>query len=301
MEDIELTSIPEKVTFSCELSQELLITETPDWYKNDKPIRKSDKYEIKSKGTKHELIIHDVDGKSLGNYKCSYKNEETTGELIINTPPTCKLPKKYESGIILKVGQAFVIEIPFQGCPQPSVKWHLNEKPITDVTRITVDTIFNMTSLSLSKAKKSDTGNFTLILENKHGKISINVKVKVIDRPDPIRNPVVKDMNATQVFIGWNQPEFDGGSEITGYVIEKREGYKKMWQKAGTTKNLEFLIDRLVEGNSYSVRIFAENEVGLSEEVELPSVIVPKSQFCKFLTYFFVLEKNSLVLIYKLC
>ena len=45
---------------------------------------------------------------------------------------------------------------------------------------MTHETIYNMTALTVSRAERGDTGSYTVVIENPHGKVSATVKVQVI-------------------------------------------------------------------------------------------------------------------------
>ena len=32
----------------------------------------------------------------------------------------------------------------------------------------------------------------------------------------------------------WSEPQYDGGSEITSYIVEEREAIKRSWNRSGT-------------------------------------------------------------------
>ena len=74
------------------------------------------------------------------------------------------------------------IEIPFSGAPQPAVSWSYNGGRLPDVNRTTTEHINNFTSLTISRARLSDAGKYSLALENKHGKATFDIKVKVLGK-----------------------------------------------------------------------------------------------------------------------
>ena len=86
------------------------------------------------------------------------------------------------------------------------------------------------------------------------------------DVPGPPRN--VKASNATNSSceLAWDVPETDGGSPITGYIVEKREIGGNRWTKVNrqAVKQLKMTINDLFEGDTYEFRVFAENQAGLS-------------------------------------
>lgn len=207
-------------------------------------------------------------------------------------PPEIMLDERYKDGILMHAGKTAIVEVPFKSSPQPKVKWHYNNSMLPDSKRTTEETIFGMTALTLSKVKRSDAGNYTLSLENKFGKANISIKVKIIDKPGPPEDVRVKDTTANSANLKWSTPHNEGGSEVIGYVIEKRENNRRAWQNVGNTDERELSVDKLIEGNQYHFRLAAQNVVGVGEYAELGQVVVCKSQYCKFCFYMFFLNKS---------
>ena len=63
----------------------------------------------------------------------------------------------------------------------------------------------------------------------------------------------------------WQVPNWDGGSAITNYVIEKQELPMTSWTRVGHTRFNLMPITDLTPGNEYKFRVFAENVYGRSE------------------------------------
>lgn len=61
------------------------------------------------------------------------------------------------------------------------------------------------------------------------------------DRPLPPRNIVLSDIKADSCYLTWDAPEDNGGSEITNYIVERRDASKKKSDFEVLTINL---IDR---------------------------------------------------------
>lgn len=88
----------------------------------------------------------------------------------------------FKDKIILKAGSSTAIEIPFVGCPQPSATWQFKGGKLPDPKRFKVDTIANMTSMTLAKAVRSDSGKYTINLQNEFGKANVTIEVVVLGR-----------------------------------------------------------------------------------------------------------------------
>ena len=76
------------------------------------------------------------------------------------------------------------------------------------------------------------------------------------DPPGPPGKPALKDWDWDHFELKWAEPRHDGGSKITGYIIEKRSANDDLWLKCGEVKpKLEFGIASDVElGKSYVFR-----------------------------------------------
>lgn len=55
---------------------------------------------------------------------------------------------------------------------------------------------------------------------------SLQLYCNFLDTPGQPGVPEIKDYDRDFVELQWTRPQEDGGSPITGYVIEKREKYK---------------------------------------------------------------------------
>uniref|UniRef100_A0A4W5MMJ7 Immunoglobulin like and fibronectin type III domain containing 1, tandem duplicate 2 n=1 Tax=Hucho hucho TaxID=62062 RepID=A0A4W5MMJ7_9TELE len=88
----------------------------------------------------------------------------------------------------------------------------------------------------------------------------------MFDPPGPPGQPTCSDITENAVTIEWTLPEFDGGSPVSGYVVERREMTGK-WIRVNKTPvlDLRYRASGLFENNSYEFRIFAENVAGVSE------------------------------------
>lgn len=80
LENKKATKIPDTITFECEISDASAAVE---WLKEDRPLKKGDKYDFISDRTVRKLVINDVDGKDAGNYSVIFKNKTSKGTLTV--------------------------------------------------------------------------------------------------------------------------------------------------------------------------------------------------------------------------
>lgn len=91
------------------------------------------------------------------------------------------------------------------------------------------------------------------------------------DPPGPPKDLHHVDVDKTEVSLVWNKPDRDGGSPITGYLVEYQEEGAQDWIKFKTVKNLECVVTGLQQGKTYRFRVKAENIIGLG----LPDTTIP--------------------------
>lgn len=84
-------------------------------------------------------------------------------------------------------------------------------------------------------------------------------------------------MTTDSVALEWNAPFDDGGIRITSYVIEYKDLDAMYWQRAATvdgyTRNAT--VRGLRESQDYLFRVFAVNELGESEPLEIDMAMKP--------------------------
>lgn len=84
--------------------------------------------------------------------------------------------------------------------------------------------------------------------------------------PSEPKNARITKVNKDCIFVAWDRPDSDGGSPITGYLIERKERNSLLWVKANDTpvRSTEYPCVGLIEGLEYSFRIYALNKAGSS-------------------------------------
>lgn len=55
--------------------------------------------------------------------------------------------------------------------------------------------------------------------------------------PDTPGQPIPDDWSANHVDLKWEPPISDGGSPIVGYIVEMKDKYSPMWEKACETQS----------------------------------------------------------------
>lgn len=92
---------------------------------------------------------------------------------------------------------------------------------------------------------------------------------------------VVDALLKSSMVISWKPPKDDGGSMITNYIVEKRMAKEgELWQLVSSSvSSTTCRVPNLIESAGYYFRVSAQNQYGVSESLEIPSVVIVKSPF----------------------
>lgn len=101
--------------------------------------------------------------------------------------------------------------------------------------------------------------------------------------PGVPQNLHIDDMTKSSVTLAWDKPDFDGGSPITGYHVERCQAYSTRWTRASKTALTSpmFTIKNLIEGEEYEFRVIAENDAGLSKPSDSTGTFVAQDPYTK--------------------
>lgn len=148
-----------------------------------------------------------------------------------------------------------------------------------------IQAVNNETEAKLFKpaAQRSDTGNYEIKVKNSEGEDVLPIKIIVLDKPAACQGPL-ETVEATKstVTLQWKPPLDDGGSDISGYVIEKCLEGTDNWEKCtGVFMQPKGVVKNLEEGKAYKFRVKAENIHGEGEPLETKTSVIVKPPFGK--------------------
>jgi len=93
--------------------------------------------------------------------------------------------------------------------------------------------------------------------------------------PSPPGTPQVTKVGRGYAELKWELPRSDGGSRITGYIVEKREVGSGIWIKCNeyNVTDLNMTVSGLTDGREYEFRVYAVNAAGKSEPANCASPV----------------------------
>ncbi|XP_028987246.1 myomesin 1a (skelemin) [Betta splendens] len=166
---------------------------------------------------------------------------------------------------------------------QPEVVWSRNSVPLKPSKWLHSHWSGERATLTLVHLNKEDEGMYTLRVNTKSGFDTYSAYVFVKDADVEVEGvPVAPldvrchDANKDYVVVTWKQPAVEGSSPILGYYIDRCEVGTHHWAQCNETpvKYARFPVTGLVEGRSYTFRVRALNNVGLSRPSRVSEPVV---------------------------
>nr|XP_039265200.1 titin-like [Styela clava] len=130
-----------------------------------------------------------------------------------------------------------------------------NEHEVVDLIQRNMNTASSKKVYAVNKAGQS-------ITSEESDTVTCKPKVTAPDSPRELKSA---GTTKTSVTLQWMMPDHDGGSGITGYVLQKREQRRQNWQDVVSIESTEYTEDNLKEGSSFEYRVAAVNAIGQSE------------------------------------
>ncbi|XP_036007122.1 titin-like [Fundulus heteroclitus] len=245
------------------------------WLKNGRNISTKGRVEISATKCHTSLLIRESVRKDSGQYTLTLQNTGGTTSRVV----TCKVLDRpgppagplEVSGLSAEKctlswgpphedGGAEVLHYIVEKCETSRVSWTL---VCDDVMA---------TTCKITKLLKGNEYLFRVRAVNKYGEGEI-LESEPIKAMDPFTIPSaptdveVTSATSESMTINWKRPASDGGSRISGYIIEKREKHGVRWVRVNKKPvyDLRVKASGLHQGCEYEFRVFAENAAGLSE------------------------------------
>ncbi|XP_070703016.1 immunoglobulin-like and fibronectin type III domain-containing protein 1 isoform X2 [Pempheris klunzingeri] len=216
---------------------------------------------------------------------------------IIAMPPPVRphfTDKKIKNFMVMKAGNSVRVNFNFQASPIPSINWLKDGTPVPK--HVTVSNTDTSSQLMISSSERHDTGIYTIIVKNLVGQETSSVEIRVTDDPKP-PGPVELDENVSgTVTVSWSPSPDEKKDDRLHYMITKRDSVKRAWQTvADHLFNNRFTVINIMPGRQYQFRVYAKNDMGLSNPSESAtwevkrrketfSLNLPASKDCSFET-----------------
>ncbi|KAF4116111.1 myosin light chain kinase, smooth muscle [Onychostoma macrolepis] len=168
------------------------------------------------------------------------------------------------------IGETARLKCVFKGSSPVASCWVYNKKEVAESSRFHIDSCNESSSLVISEALPDDSGRYTIFVRDRKSSAQHTVTLNVIDLPQPPAScPVAYLLSPHSLVLSWSGPSYDGGSAVTGYVVEVCEspGATDQWRElTAQCKSTSFRVTSgLQPQGEYCFRVRAYNAVGVSE------------------------------------
>lgn len=250
------------------------------WFKDGFEIFSSRRTRILTENDRSVLTIHQTALTDEGEIKCTATNKaghaSTKARLTLEAPPSIRLPRNYEDGLLFELGEVIRLKVSIAGRPTPLVFWTHNGESIQNGERYEIENNDKFSMLKITEAARSDRGEYQVKVVNKIGEDIASFLVTVTDKPSaPGKARVVMTLGRS-VTLSWKTPEDDGGCKIGNYIVEYYRLGWNVWLKAATTRQCHTILGDLIEGSEYKFRVKAESPYGVSDpSEETDTIFIP--------------------------
>ncbi|XP_017260014.1 myosin-binding protein C, cardiac-type isoform X2 [Kryptolebias marmoratus] len=301
----------DQAVFKCEVSDENV---RGTWFKNGVEVKADPRINISHIGRIHKLTIDDVKPEDEGDYTFvpdghafNLSAKLNFLEVKIDYVPRQDPPKIHldcmsrtaESTIVVVAGNKLRLDVPITGDPAPTVIWTKGEKAssinadggknstswilndgevVTEGDgRVHVESTQGHCIFTIEGAERQDEGIYSVVVRNPAGEDTADIRVKVVDVPDPPQAPVILSVGEDSCIVQWEPPQFDGGEPIIGYVLERKKMKSYRWMRLNFDPFPETTYEakRMIEGVPYEMRVYAVNGIGMSRHSPASQPFVP--------------------------
>ena len=234
-----------------------------------------------SEGNEYEFRVMAINKGGESEYSPSSKSVLAKTRFIKPKINRDLLPKEKT----VYAGQVCKITAEIVASPQPTVTWSFPDgRETKEDARCSTDIDeFNTSTFRVNDITRNDAGSYRLLVRNSEGFDEVEVRIDVLGAPVKPTGPIeVSGVHPNGCHLTWMKPSDDGGSPISGYVIEKKELDRDIWIACGklsgkavaAMKFLEFDVADLLQYGVYMFRVAATNAQGDGEFLQtmIPTV-----------------------------
>ncbi|XP_037390655.1 immunoglobulin-like and fibronectin type III domain-containing protein 1 [Pygocentrus nattereri] len=202
---------------------------------------------------------------------------------IIAMPPPVRpnfTDRKMKSFMVVRSGNSARVTINFEASPVPTIIWLKDGMPVPK--RVTMSNTDGTSQLLIPSAERSDTGIYTIIVKNMVGQETFSTEIRVTDDPKPPGAVELEQNVPGTLTVSWMPSPDEKRDDRLHYMVAKCDSVKQTWHTvAHCVFNNNFTAVNIMPGREYNFRVYAKNDMGLSEPSESPTwgVVRKKEKF----------------------
>ncbi|CAL1609095.1 unnamed protein product [Knipowitschia caucasica] len=183
-----------------------------------------------------------------------------------NMRPSFKDPLDF---MVVRAGNSVRIKINYEAEPPPTITWLKEDEPISPW--INVINTEGMSQLVIPSSKRSDSAVYTIVAKNSVGEASFDVEVRVTDEPKSPGPVEIQQTVHGKLLISWAPSPDQELDDRLYYVVSQCDSNNRMWKNvADRLFANSYTAINIGAGIEYRFRIFAKNDMGLSDPSHSP-------------------------------
>ncbi|XP_011495829.1 PREDICTED: myosin light chain kinase, smooth muscle-like [Ceratosolen solmsi marchali] len=202
---------------------------------------------------------HEVKNRLIKQQRGIFVNRKQVPALVLRPP----------DDVITLRGSTIVLEVAYEGHPDPTVKWMQAGRELVNSGRTLIENTVGISQLTLVGITGDQAGKYAVAVENILGSDCRFASVAVEGPPEPPCDPPSvtslqrRDSSDYGVSVTWCSPAYDGGCALSGYTLERRRIGELSWRTvAENCHRLRHEARGLRAGATYVFRVRALNVHG---------------------------------------
>uniref|UniRef100_A0A3B4THN9 Titin n=1 Tax=Seriola dumerili TaxID=41447 RepID=A0A3B4THN9_SERDU len=194
----------------------------------------------------------------------------------ILVPPEVVVDVACRDSLTVRAGQIISLITRVKGRPDPEITWTKDARALSRDKRTEINNNYPLCELVINEAVRSDYGKYAIVAKNSSGQAQATIIVNVLDTPGACQNIKVAYVTKNSCMVSWENPEDNGGTEITQYIIECRQPSQRGWTVVSNDCTKRLIKAPLTEGCEYFFRVSAENKIGAGPPTETKTPVLIK-------------------------
>ncbi|XP_045884879.1 immunoglobulin-like and fibronectin type III domain-containing protein 1 [Micropterus dolomieu] len=184
-----------------------------------------------------------------------------------NMRPCFKDPEDF---IVIRAGNSVRVKICYEAEPPPQITWLKDDEPISPW--INIINTEGMSQLVIPSSKRSDSAIYTIKAKNSVGEASFDIDVRVTDEP---KTPGPVELEQTvhgKVVVSWAPSPDQELDDRLCYMVSQHNSNSRVWKTVADRLFANtFTANNILPGIEYHFRIYAKNDMGLSDPSQSPT------------------------------
>ncbi|TNN77949.1 Immunoglobulin-like and fibronectin type III domain-containing protein 1 [Liparis tanakae] len=183
-----------------------------------------------------------------------------------NMRPCFKDPEDF---IVVRAGNSARVKMCYVAEPPPQITWLKDDQPIPPW--INIINTEGMSQLVIPSSKRSDSAIYTIQAKNSVGEASFDIELRVTDEPK-IPGPVELEQTVDgKVSLSWAPSPDEELDNRLYYVVSQCDSNTRVWKNVADRLFANtYTVNNILPGVQYHFRIYAKNDMGLSDPSQSP-------------------------------